>query len=264
MKPQRILILLTLFCLPILVAAQSNSLFERYRNKEMVNSVYISKAMMEMSPELFKEDPIIGGIVGKLNVVKILSTRILDITQDIRKDFNKLVSQSQYELLIQQKENNNYSITEIYIERNGNKIKNLLMLVIERMSDLKYICLQGDLTLKDIRKIINSQEVQKDGKEVGIKDFRFKDSNRMMKNIDRMMKNTNRMIKNIDTSLALIDLPSIEELDFDKDMQAFDKEMQAFDEDMKAFDKEMKAFDKEMKRLSKKQKTSRRTNYRIN
>lgn len=257
MKPQRILILLTLFCLPMIMAAQSNSLFERYRNKEHVSSVYISKAMMEMSPELFKKDPIIGGIVEKLNVVKILSTRFYNIAQNIHKDFNKLVSQSQYELLMQQKGNNNYSITEIYIERNGNKIKTLLMLIIERMSELKYICLEGDLTLKDIRKIINSQEVQWDGKEACIKGFRFK-------NTDRMMKNVDRMIKNIDISLALIDHTSIEELDFDKEMQAFEQEMIQFDKDMQAFDKEMKAFDKEMKRLSKKQKTSRRTIYRIN
>ena len=69
---------------PLLCQAQKN-LFNKYNDMKGVSSVYISKAMMELNPNLFMKDLYIGKVAEHLNSVQVLSTiiqiRIIDETK---------------------------------------------------------------------------------------------------------------------------------------------------------------------------------------
>lgn len=119
-----------------------------------VSSVYISKAMIEMNPNLFTKDIYIGKVSGKLESVQIVSTMDNNIKKDLRKDLRTLVQSSKYELLMKQK--GNVSSSEFYINRKGDKVKELIM-IIDGAANLKFVYLEGEMTLKDIQNIMMYQ-----------------------------------------------------------------------------------------------------------
>ena len=109
MKLNKILLAGVLLMLPLLCQAQKN-IFNTYNDMKGVSSVYISKAMIEMNPNLFTKDIYIGKVSGKLESVQIVSTMDNNIKKDLRKDLRTLVQSSKYELLMKQKGNVSSSI----------------------------------------------------------------------------------------------------------------------------------------------------------
>ena len=138
MKLNKILLAGVLLMLPLLCQAQKNIF-----NNDMkgVSSVYISKAMIEMNPNLFTKDIYIGKVSGKLESVQIVSTMDNNIKKDLRKDLRTLVQSSKYELLMKQK--GNVSSSEFYINRKGDKVKELIM-IIDGAANLKFVYLEGE------------------------------------------------------------------------------------------------------------------------
>lgn len=142
------LLLLSLFC-----QAQKN-LFNKYNDLKGVSSVYISKAMIESNPNLFTKDVYIGKVSGLLNSVQVLSTMDNNLKKDMRKDLRALVESSKYELLMKQK--GTVSSSEFYISRKGDKVKELIM-ILDGAATLKFVYLEGEMTLKDIQNIMMYQ-----------------------------------------------------------------------------------------------------------
>lgn len=153
MKLNKILLAGVLLMLPLLCQAQKN-IFNTYNDMKGVSSVYISKAMIEMNPNLFTKDIYIGKVSGKLESVQIVSTMDNNIKKDLRKDLRTLVQSSKYELLMKQK--GNVSSSEFYINRKGDKVKELIM-IIDGAANLKFVYLEGEMTLKDIQNIMMYQ-----------------------------------------------------------------------------------------------------------
>lgn len=153
MKLNKILLAGVLLMLPLFCQAQKN-IFNTYNDMKGVSSVYISKAMIEMNPNLFTKDIYIGKVSGKLESVQIVSTMDNNIKKDLRKDLRTLVQSSKYELLMKQK--GNVSSSEFYINRKGDKVKELIM-IIDGAANLKFVYLEGEMTLKDIQNIMMYQ-----------------------------------------------------------------------------------------------------------
>lgn len=142
------LLLLSLFC-----QAQAN-LFNKYNDLKGVSSVYISKAMIESNPNLFTKDVYIGKVSGLLNSVQVLSTIDSNLRKELRKDLNALVESSKYELLMKQK--GTVSSSAFYMSRKGDKVKELIM-ILDGAATLKFVYLEGEMTLKDIQNIMMYQ-----------------------------------------------------------------------------------------------------------
>ncbi len=142
-----------LLLLPLLCQAQKN-LFSKYGDMKGVSSVYISKVMIESNPNLFAKDIYIGKVSGQLYSVQILSTMDNNVKKDLRKDLRSLVQSSKYELLMKQK--GTVSSSEFYLSRKGDKVKELIM-IIDGAATLKFVYLEGDMTLKDIQRIMMYQ-----------------------------------------------------------------------------------------------------------
>lgn len=103
---------------------------------------------MELNPNLFMKDLYIGKVAEHLNSVQVLSTRDNKIREEMAKDIRSLVQSSKYELLMKQK--GTTSGSEIYVNRKGSKIKELIM-VMDGASSLKFVYMEGDMTTDDIK-----------------------------------------------------------------------------------------------------------------
>ena len=137
MKTNRLFLAGVLLLLPLLCQAQG--LFAKYSDMNNVSSVYISKAMIEMNPELYTKDVNVGKLAKQLELVQILST------MDAQK----------YELLMKQK--GIVSRMAFYVKRKGETVQDLIM-VVDGAATLKYVRLVGDMTIKDIQNIMKSQK----------------------------------------------------------------------------------------------------------
>ena len=139
MKTNRLFLAGVLLLLPLLCQAQG--LFAKYSDMNNVSSVYISKAMIEMNPELYTKDVNVGKLAKQLELVQILSTMDNGIKREMRRDIESVVRAQKYELL----------------KRKGETVQDLIM-VVDGAATLKYVRLVGDMTIKDIQNIMKSQK----------------------------------------------------------------------------------------------------------
>lgn len=164
MKAMKLMLAILLVGLPMLCQAQKNNIFNKYSDMKGVTSVYISKAMIEANPQLFMQDRdvYIGKVSGQLNSVQVISTMENAVKKDLRKDLANLVQSTRYELLMKQK--GVVSKSEFYISRKGNKVKELIM-IIDGAASLKFIYMEGDMTMDDIREIMQYRSTSWNGIE---------------------------------------------------------------------------------------------------
>lgn len=153
MKTNRLFLAGVLLLLPLLCQAQG--LFAKYSDMNNVSSVYISKAMIEMNPELYTKDVNVGKLAKQLELVQILSTMDNGIKREMRRDIESVVRAQKYELLMKQK--SIVSRMAFYVKRKGETVQDLIM-VVDGAATLKYVRLVGDMTIKDIQNIMKSQK----------------------------------------------------------------------------------------------------------
>lgn len=212
MKNIRLLLVSMLLIFPLLGQAQQE-LFKKYSDMKNVTSVYVSKAMLDMNPSLFTKDIYIGKAASQLNSVQIISTMDNKIKSEMLKDIRELIKSSRYELLMKQK--GTVSSSEFYVNRKGDKVKELVM-VINGAASLKFVYLEGEMTTKDVQNILlyqNSGEYT-----VPFKRFQLED------------------LQAMDTPVPDIDLKDLQRT-FNSD------EWKKFLEDMKKLDKELKVLE---------------------
>lgn len=145
-------ILVLLFCL---IGNAQNNLFDKYSDLHNVSSVYISKTMIEMNPNLYTKDVFIGKVAGQLDAVYIISTMDNGTKKDLRKDIDEFIQKGKYELLMKQK--GVVSHSAFYVKRKGTDQVRELIMITDGAATLKFVSLIGDLTLKDIQKITSYQ-----------------------------------------------------------------------------------------------------------
>ena len=153
MKTNKLLLMAFALLLSLTATAQ-NSIFEKYSDMRNVSSVYISKTMIEMQPDLYTRDLYIGKVAGQLDAVYVISTRDNNIKRDLRKDIEQYVHKGKYELLMKQK--GTVSKSSFYVRKRGDKVQELVM-ISDGAASLKFVILTGNLTLKDIQNITNYQ-----------------------------------------------------------------------------------------------------------
>ena len=86
-----------------------------------------------------------------MNSVQVLSTHDNKVREEMAKDIRSLVQSSKYELLMKQK--STVSGSEVYVNRKGSKVKELIMLM-NGASSLKFVYMEGDMTTDDIKKLM--------------------------------------------------------------------------------------------------------------
>lgn len=87
MKTKNILLILFLCCTSICFA--QNKLFDKYSEMDNVTSVYISKAMFQMIPDMKTNGLNLTNLKGKIEGLQILTTQNNSIKETMRNRFRK-------------------------------------------------------------------------------------------------------------------------------------------------------------------------------
>ena len=143
-----------IFCSVLSYGQQSY--FDKYANMDGVTSVYITKSMLSLFPQgnTYINGVNIGNIANRLDNIQILSADEKGIIDQLRKETSDINSKNGYEELLRIREDG--TKTTIYF--NEKKKKKEFVLLVDEKDEFTIISIVGDLTLKEIKGIIQQTE----------------------------------------------------------------------------------------------------------
>lgn len=150
MKRTYIITLLLSLC--SLFTYAQDSFFDKFADMDGVTSVYISKAMLSMIPDMQTEGVNISGVASKLDNIQILSCEKPAVIAKLKKETEFINPKNGYEELI--RINDEGEKTTIYLKHDKNGKKEFVLLNNEK-EEFTIIVITGNLTLQEIQGIIN-------------------------------------------------------------------------------------------------------------
>ena len=152
MKRTYIITLLLSLC--SLFTYAQDRFFDKFADMEGVTSVYISKAMLSLMPNMKTEGVNIGEVASKLDNIQILSCEKPDIITKLKQETAFISPKNGYEELM--RINDAGEKTIIYLKRDKNGKKEFVLLNNEK-DEFTLIVITGNLTLQEIQGIINKK-----------------------------------------------------------------------------------------------------------
>lgn len=153
MKPNRLIIVISLFICAVGMNAQSD-FFDKMGMNQDVNSVYISKAMLSMTPNIAMGGANVKDIANKLEQLEIYSSESKEASIMMKKDIEVLARNKTYELLMNLKDG--MQTITFYALKNKDKFRELIM-VTKEMDQCVIIRMVGDFTMADIQKVTSKR-----------------------------------------------------------------------------------------------------------
>lgn len=132
-------------------AQQISKFFDKYEDAERVTSVYVSKAMLRMMPDIKTGDMDMSGLAGKLDCIRVLTSDNGDMARKLKADADKVVASGGYEVLVKVSEGKEK--TNIYMK--SDKDVNEYFILNEEPGDFNAILIVGKLTPEDVQKMVN-------------------------------------------------------------------------------------------------------------
>ena len=154
---KRIYIFSLLLTLSTLFCQAQQSFFDKYADMDDVSSVYISKSMLKMFPDMSgKINGVnIGNLGNRLDHIQILSSDKSSIIEQLRKETKDVNTKNGYKELMRVRDDGD-KIT-IYFKETK-KGKNEFILIADEGSEYSIISIVGDLTLQEIQGMMNEEE----------------------------------------------------------------------------------------------------------
>jgi hypothetical protein len=125
--------------------------FEKYADMDGVTSVYISKAMFQMMPDLKDAGVNLAGLKEKVESFQLVSCGKAELISLMRNDFSQLLQSEHTELMHIR---DGKTRVTFYSCVKGDRLKKLLMLA-DADSSFTVIQLTGNFTLKDVQELTN-------------------------------------------------------------------------------------------------------------
>ena len=148
-----ILFLVTALAFSIHASAQK-AIFDKYEDTNGVTTIYISKTMLGMIPNVKAGKHDIGNIASKLDYIRILSCEKPALFSKLIDEARKTYRSGNYETIM--KMNDDGEKMTIY-QRTLKDGKNEFALLTEDKDEVTIINLMGAITLKDIKDIAGQQ-----------------------------------------------------------------------------------------------------------
>ena len=128
------------------------SFFDKYAEMDGVSSVYITKSMLNMFPNMSgKINGVnVGNIASRLDNIQILSSDEAPIIEQLRKETKDINTKNGYEELMRVREDGEK--TTIYFKERK-KGSSEFILITDEKDEFTIISIIGDLTLKEIQEI---------------------------------------------------------------------------------------------------------------
>lgn len=146
MKRFCITAILVLICI---LASQAQNIFDRYADTDGVTTVYISKAMLSLMPDMKTSGMNIGPIASKLDNIRILSCEKSELLPKLRKETQSLGKG--YEQLM--KVTDSGDNVDIFMKSLQGGKNEYLVRVSER-AGLTLILISGSITPADIQSLV--------------------------------------------------------------------------------------------------------------
>lgn len=147
------IITLLLFVCSIMSYGQ-NSFFDKYADMDGITSIYISKSMLSMMPNMKTEGINIGKIASKLDNIQILTCEKPSLIPKIKKELEFINPKNGYESLV--RINDEGEKSTIY-QKTIKKDKKEFVLIVAEKSELTIIVITGNLNLEEMQGIINKK-----------------------------------------------------------------------------------------------------------
>lgn len=154
MKFKQLILIILMFWTGM--ASAQNKFTQKFSDMDGVTSVFISKAMLQMMPNMKTGGIDIGSIAGKLESILILTTEKASISKMMKSELPRLASSKSYEELMRVKDEGT-NVTFYIKKKNNNKVSELIMLVDEQ-PEFVYMQITGDMTLQDIQNITKGKK----------------------------------------------------------------------------------------------------------
>ena len=153
---KRIYILAILATVFSLFAQAQQSFFDKYAEMEGVTSVYITKSMLNLLPNMSGSinGVNIGKFASRLDNIQILSSDEPAIISKLRKETADINTKNGYEELMRVREDGEK--TTIYFKDKKGKKKEFVLLVDEK-DEFTIISIIGDITLQEIQGMIQNE-----------------------------------------------------------------------------------------------------------
>lgn len=151
---KRTYIITLLFALCSVYTYAQDNFFDKFAEMEGVTSVYISKTMLSLMPDVQAEGIKIGEIASKLDCIRILSCDKPKIIDQLKKETSFINPKNGYEELM--RINDEGEKTTIYLKQNKNGIKEVVLLNNEK-EDFQLVSITGTLTLKEIQQLVKKK-----------------------------------------------------------------------------------------------------------
>lgn len=147
---KRFLFILLTLCLCVDTFSQ-DSFFRKFADHEDITSVYISKSMLRLMPDMQTGGIDIGRVSSKLDNIQILSCEKQEVIPQIRKELTYISPQNGYEELMKVNDAGEHIV--IYLKENTGEPKEYVLLCDEK-KELTVVILKGNLSITDIQGII--------------------------------------------------------------------------------------------------------------
>lgn len=148
---KRLYIFVAIITLAVVSAsAQITRLFDRYSDTKGVTSVYISKTMINMMPDLELNDIELKGMGDKLNNIRVLTTENSALVSKISQEATTEIKKDGYEILLSA--NDDGEKTVIYLKTDDKGINNYIIIA-QEPKELCIVLISGTLKPSDIKKL---------------------------------------------------------------------------------------------------------------
>lgn len=149
MKRTYMITLLLFFC--SIGSFAQNALFDKYADMDGVTSVYISKAMLNMIPNMKTSGVNIGGVASKLDNIRIITTERADIIARLKGERRHITPQNGYEELMRVNDEGDKVTIYLKTDKSGKKE---FILFNEQDKELTVILIRGNITMDEIQNIV--------------------------------------------------------------------------------------------------------------
>lgn len=149
---KRIYIFTLLVALTVLSgAAQITKFFDKYDDVDGVTSVYISKAMLDMMPNIKTDNVDLASMAGKIDNIRILTSDNSAMATKLKNDVKTSLDTKGYQNLV--KVNEGQEKTNIYMKADAGGINHYLILNTSN-SEFNAILITGKMTLADVQNMV--------------------------------------------------------------------------------------------------------------
>lgn len=155
MKTKILLIAILLFSALGYMQAQNN-MFDKLSKQKGITTVYISKSLLSMMPNMETGGANIKGLSGKLEQLEIYSSENnKEAAKLMKEEVNVLVKEKKYEVLMSVKDGDD-NVTFYAYKENG-KFKDLIMFT-EEPGESSIIRIIGNFSAEDVQGVIGKRK----------------------------------------------------------------------------------------------------------